>query len=86
MGKQAIAMWINIVGQFLLGGPLALLLAFYFGYGVEGIAAGLALGTVVQACSYAVILLDLDWNVVAARIAAYHRTKALEAKAAAVEA
>ena len=83
MGKQSAAMWINVGGQFCCAAPLALLLAFKFGWGVEGIAAGLALGTVVQACSYLVILLDLDWGHAAAQISAYQRAKALEHKAAA---
>ena len=80
MGRQVTALYINLVGQGLCAAPLALLLPFKLGWGVEGVAAGLALGTVIQACSYLVILLDLDWVGTAARIAAYHKAKALEQK------
>ena len=40
MGKQRAGSYINIVGQLIIGLPCALLLAFKFGFGVEGLVTG----------------------------------------------
>lgn len=43
-GRQAPLMWTNLAGFWGVGMPVCYLLAFRFGYGVEGLWIGLVVG------------------------------------------
>lgn len=45
-----------------LGVPAALLLGFHLNLGVEGLCAGLILGSMAQLADYAFVLFRLDWE------------------------
>ena len=74
MGKQVWGVWLNCVCQLCIGLPLAMLLGFRLGYGVEGLLTGLMLGVALQATAYLVILARVDWARLAASIAAAQQT------------
>ena len=56
MGKQAYGMVFNTIGQWVIGLPVAVLLAFKFHKGVEGLVLGLLCGVTFQAICYVYVI------------------------------
>lgn len=61
-GKQAWGFLFNAVAYWLIALPLALLLGFWAGLGVEGIYTGMVGGPLTQCACYAVLLWGLRWE------------------------
>lgn len=61
MGLQKIASYIAIGSFYILGIPIACLLACWKDYGVIGLEFGFGVALVMQATCYAVILCRSDW-------------------------
>lgn len=61
-GKQAKGLLINAVAYWVLALPAALLLAFTFGRGVEGLYSGMVLGPLAQCCCYLWLVGRLRWR------------------------
>ena len=78
MGRQFWGVCINCAGQLAVGLPVALLLAFKLGFGVEGLLCGLAVGVTLQAAAYLVLLQRADWEGLAASISAQHKSAPAE--------
>ena len=77
MGKQTWGCLINLVGQFCVAGPAAIVMAFVLDLGLPGLLAGLMLGVIVQAAIYMFILLrGVNWPALAAKVAAEHAAEA----------
>ena len=47
LGNTQIAMFVNLVGHWALGLPIAWLLCFHYGFGAQGLWIGLASGLIV---------------------------------------
>ena len=72
-GQQAKCAAANAVAFYAVGTPVAVLLAFWRGWGVPGLAAGFAAGAVTQAGLLGALLLAaVDWRAEAARAVAAH--------------
>eukprot|EP00354_Favella_ehrenbergii_P007734 CAMPEP_0170476806 /NCGR_PEP_ID=MMETSP0123-20130129/18153_1 /TAXON_ID=182087 /ORGANISM="Favella ehrenbergii, Strain Fehren 1" /LENGTH=130 /DNA_ID=CAMNT_0010748077 /DNA_START=915 /DNA_END=1304 /DNA_ORIENTATION=- len=65
LGLQKRAGYIAISCYWLLGLPLAALLAFKCNFGVYGLMAGFSSASLVELISYALVLLSKDWQKVA---------------------
>lgn len=77
LGLQTWGCVINIVGQFCIAGPCALIAAFVLDWGIVGLLSGLGVGVVIQACCYIVLLTRIiDWSAMAAKIAAEQQAEA----------
>lgn len=62
-GKQRHGSAINAVAYWVLAVPLAMVLAFKFGLGVEGMYSGMVVGPFTQACCYLLLIwCRIDWH------------------------
>ncbi|GFR39891.1 hypothetical protein Agub_g396, partial [Astrephomene gubernaculifera] len=68
-GRQSLGAALNLVGYWLVGCPLAVLLGFKAGWDVLGFWCGLASATSLQAIILSVVISRCDWNREVARAA-----------------
>lgn len=61
-GKQSRGVLINLVAFYVFGLPASILSAFYLGWDVYGLVAGMVLGAFIQAVWYTSMVLKLDWD------------------------
>ena len=77
LGLQTWGCAINIIGQFCIAGPCALIAAFVLDWGIVGLLGGLGVGVAIQACCYVFLLCRvIDWSAMAAKIAAEQQAEA----------
>ena len=69
-GRQADAINAVILSYFVLGIPIAIVLAFYAEAGVIGLALGGLIGTIVHAIALIDMVYQLDWDAEAQRAVA----------------
>ncbi|GIL46835.1 hypothetical protein Vafri_3721 [Volvox africanus] len=78
-GKQRLGVMVNVLAFYVVAIPTALIFAFVLHWGVEGMYSGMLLGPFIQAVAYSAIILKLNWQdearKVATRSAAIHRNR-----------
>ncbi len=67
-GRQKYGAWINLVGYYVVGLPMGLLLTFKYGYGLIGLWSGLTMSLSICAISIVcIIMFSTDWEMQAHR-------------------
>uniref|UniRef100_A0A7N0T575 Uncharacterized protein n=1 Tax=Kalanchoe fedtschenkoi TaxID=63787 RepID=A0A7N0T575_KALFE len=61
-GWQSFVAYVNIACYYLFGMPMGLLFGYKFGFGVQGIWAGMISGTLVQTFVLFFIMYKTNWN------------------------
>lgn len=61
-GLQKLGLGINLVGYYILGVPVGILLTFYWTFGLFGIWIGLAVGLFFVSTTQVIIMFQMNWK------------------------
>ena len=68
LGHQRIAAWINIISNYVLALPMAYVLTFPAGWGLNGIWTGLSIAMYLSAIGQSIYVFFVNWDTEAERI------------------